>query len=348
MDIAATIKGLKRLCAHEHPEDIVWIDENPWVVDALRGSLHEMAWRGTLTEYFYKNPLHVNHLSKRAITRLEHLEGRLTETDSDDSILCDCEIGLGTYGWKYDPAVIHRAMNSGIRLIDTAETYGYGRVEEALGKALRNNPRTIGDDYPILATKVARTHLSHNSIIKAADRSIGRLEHKIDLYQVHRPNPKYPLHGIVEALRLLHSRGSIGAIGVCNFSVDQLMDIQYEMYPARLSSVQVRYSLVDRGMERALLHYCQSIGLSVIAYSPLGQKFPKAMSIGMPALTVVAKNYGATEAQIALAWLMSWERVIPIPRTNNVDHVNEITESVQLDLSDDDICFLDDAFPITE
>lgn len=356
MDIRKVIVVLTQL-ATMRPERIVWANENRWAVDALRGSLHEIAWRGTLTEYFDNNPSHVTRMALRAITRLKRLDRRMTENPlpsvflsgyAEVETLRGREIGLGTYGWKYDPAIISRAMDLGIGLIDTAETYGYGRVEEALGKALRAHPRSMRDGFLVLATKVSRTHLSYDSIIRASNRSRHRLDRRLDLYQIHRPNPKYPLDITFDALGMLYRKGIIGAIGVCNLSVDQLINAQYELWPARLSSIQVRYNLMDRGIERALLPYCQTIELPVIAYSPLGQKFPKSMVSGMSALAAVAKDHRATEAQIALAWLMEWQGVIPIPRTNNVSHVDEIAESVHIELDGDDVHSLAVAFPITE
>jgi diketogulonate reductase-like aldo/keto reductase len=340
VDVDNTIAELKSI--KRHPKNIVWAEEDCWAVDALRGSLYELKWRRTLTQYFIDNPNHLSSMADRAIDRLWQLPE--VKWDNTNSPLRDIRMGLGTFGWKYDPEVISKALSMDVALIDTAETYGYGRVETELGKVLEDDVWN-----PIVATKVSRSHLSYDSVINAARRSIDKLG-AIDLYQIHWPNPKYPLDQSMSAMVTLRDHGAIGGIGVCNFSVDQLITAQSLAYPYGIQSIQVRYNLLDRGIERALMPYCWEIGLPIIAYSPLGQKFSRMLKAdNNDLLTILASKYDATEAQIALAWMIGTaDRIIPIPRTNNPDHAIEIMDAVEIELSADDVELLDDEFPVLE
>jgi diketogulonate reductase-like aldo/keto reductase len=341
-DISGTIRMLKEL---SKKETINWVEEDPWVVDTLRGSVRELGWRGTLTQEVIDNPGQIDSLAKRAIDRLKKLEGWFWKLPPHYNPISGIRIGLGTFGWKYDFDIISEAVADGIIFIDTAETYGYGRVEIALGKVMEEL-----DEVPLVATKVSRSRMSYNSIINAAKRSMEKLGlGRLELYQIHWPNPEYDLGRSMDAMKTLIEEGIIDSVGVCNFCVDQLMDAQSKLEPYPIASVQTRYSLLDRGAERALIPYCQSIGIPVIAYSPLGQDFREfKKAAGWKVLSDVAKRYGASEAQIALAWVRSGEGVIPIPRTNNVNHVLEIAQVASFDLEPGDIEELDEAFPILE
>jgi len=343
-NIDATIQGLSRIAGHS-PDGIVWVEEDPWVMDALRGSVLETGWRGTLTEYLEADEAWgLWDLSKRAIARLQTIESVDGPMIWSESMTIP-PIGLGTYGWKYDPAIIREALDCGIRFIDTAETYGYGRVEKALGEELQDILFKL-----LIATKVSRNHLSYQSVLNACDRSLDRMKiPNVDLYQVHKPNPKYPIADTMRAMVDLLDSGRIKMVGVCNYSVDQVMIARQAIHPHMLRSVQVRYNLLDRGIERALIPYCQSSGIMIIAYSPLGQKFYRILEApGAEVLKFMASEYGATEAQIALAWIMTQDGVVPIPRTNNLEHVAEIADAVQIELESADLDVLDAAFPVAE
>lgn len=316
-------------------------NENPLAVDALRGTMWEDKWRGTLTEYLTQ--VNVHDLATKTINRLRaHSVANWNLTGEHVSL---GRMGLGTFGWKYDPEVIREAVGLGINLIDTAESYGYGKVEKHLGDALEG----LDTSFLTIATKVARNHMSYKATYNAGLRSFAALGETIDLLQLHWP-VMTKLPETVTALGELVDNEVIYSIGVSNFSIDQIECIQSLLEPYdRVRSVQVRYNLVDRGIERALLPYCQEHGVEVIAYSPLGQGFGNILKRDAShALRGVAKVYGATEAQVALAWVASHDGVIPIPRTNNTQHVKEIVAAKGLHLSKDTINRLDEAFPRQE
>lgn len=323
-------------------ECVNWVQEDAWVVDAIRGSLYRLKWRGTIREYFQINPDHFVPVIDAAMQRLRDGAFSMSFDPPTQPPLWG-PIGLGTYGWKYDSEVIKRAEVLGICLIDTAETYGYGRVEENLGMVFEESGYT-----PLIATKFSRSHMSYSAVRNASARSRRRLGlGKIDLYQAHWPSPKVPVADTVRAMDELVQDGWVTWLGVSNHSVDQIVAVMTHLGRA-IDTVQMRYNLQDRGVERLLLPWCKAMGIPVIAYSPLGQNFRKFLANDEGGvMEYVAGCYGASQAQIALAWLLS-KGVTPIPRTNNPDHVNEIVDAVQIKLESGHVEQLEDAFPVME
>lgn len=191
-------------------------------------------------------------------------------------------IGLGTWaigGWMWGGTdeqqsinTIHTAMDKGINLIDTAPVYGFGRSEEIIGKALKQK----GNREDItLATKMALNWDDNNvfrdasteRIHKEIEDSLKRLQTDyIDIYQVHWPDPTVPIHDTAEALNYLYKQGKIRAIGVSNFSPEQ-MDTFREVAP--LHTVQPPYNIFERGSEEDILPYAQEHNLHPITYGSL-------------------------------------------------------------------------------
>jgi aryl-alcohol dehydrogenase-like predicted oxidoreductase len=191
-------------------------------------------------------------------------------------------IALGTWaigGWmwggtdeKASIATIERAVARGITLIDTAPVYGFGRSEEIVGKALAAL-RLRGKVQ--IATKVGLEwrdgkvfrNASRQRIFKESGDSLRRLQTDyIDLYQVHWPDPMTPIEETADALRTLYDLGRIGAIGVSNFSVEQMERFRRV---APLHSVQPPYNLFERGIEADILPYCREHGIGVLGYGAL-------------------------------------------------------------------------------
>ncbi|WP_028238239.1 aldo/keto reductase [Stutzerimonas azotifigens] len=189
-------------------------------------------------------------------------------------------IGLGTWaigGWMWGGAddaasveTIRRAVASGINLIDTAPVYGFGHSEEVVGKALQGIR-----DQAVIATKVAlewpgervRRNATAARIRSEVEDSLRRLRtDRIDLYQVHWPDPRVPHEETARELERLREAGKILAIGVSNYSPAQ-MDV-FRRY-APLASVQPPYNLFERAIERDVLPYARQNGLVVLAYGAL-------------------------------------------------------------------------------
>ncbi|MBX0356731.1 aldo/keto reductase [Halobacillus sp. Nhm2S1] len=191
-------------------------------------------------------------------------------------------IGLGTWaigGWMWGGTdeeqsvkTIHSALDQGINLIDTAPAYGFGRSEEIIGKAVEQYGRR--EDL-LLATKVGIDwnedsvfrNASKERIHKEVEDSLKRLKTDyIDIYQVHWPDPMTPIHETAEALSYLYKQGKIRAIGVSNFSPEQ-MDTFREAAP--LHTLQPPYNLFERDIESKTLPYVQDHNITTISYGSL-------------------------------------------------------------------------------
>ena len=169
---------------------------------------------------------------------------------------------------------IHAALDRGINLIDTAPVYGFGRSEEIVGKALVQNGRR---KQAIIATKVGLAwkdgnpyrNASKGRIVREVEDSLRRLQTDvIDIYQVHWPDPNTAIEETAEAMAALYRGGKIRAIGVSNFSPAQ-MDAFRAVAP--LHTAQPPYNLFERGIEKAVLPYCRSNGITTLVYGSLSR-----------------------------------------------------------------------------
>lgn len=226
-------------------------------------------------------------------------------------------IGLGTWRYAGGPEPLRAGIALGAVHIDTAERYG---TEDAVGEAIRGLRSKV-----FLATKVRHENLRHADVLQAADNSLRRLGvDRIDLYQIHRPNPEVPIAETMGALDQLVAAGKVRYLGVSNFSAAQLEAAQ-AVAETRIVSNQVRYSLVDRSIEQDLLPYCQRNDVTVIAFSPLARGLA-ALRDGLKddALPRVAQAEGKTEAQVALNWCICKDSVVVIPKASTVAHVEDV------------------------
>lgn len=182
-------------------------------------------------------------------------------------------IGARNWGVVRDAdstAAVRRALELGVNFFDTADVYGMGHSEEVLGKAVRRAPDAI------VATKAGlawdengrcRHDLSPSRIKAACDASVKRLgRDRIDLYQLHWPDPAVPLDETIETLGQLVAAGKIRYAGLCNFDVGALEAAEL---PDWVVAFQGRYSLFERGIEKTLVPWCRKAALGVIAYEPL-------------------------------------------------------------------------------
>ncbi|RLG42237.1 MAG: aldo/keto reductase [Thermoproteota archaeon] len=232
------------------------------------------------------------------------------------------KLGIGTYRMEGDPQAateaIRLAVDLGMGLIDTAEMYGWGRVERIVGEALRPFDR---EEY-FLVTKVWSTNLRRRALLRAAQGSLERLGVEyIDLYLVHWPNPEVPIEETIRAMEELVAEGKVRNIGVSNFDLALLKRAVDATRKVEIAANQVRYSLIDRRIERDLLPFCQREGILIMAYTPLEKG---RLATNPPrALAEVARAVGRTPAQVALNWLISKPKVAAIPKAARVEHVRE-------------------------
>ena len=259
-------------------------------------------------------------------------------------------IGMGTYydatwiassrllgprqGREAKIAALKRGIEVGINLIDTAEMYD---TEPLVADAIRDWAR----DTIFIATKVSPMHLKYNQVLKAAERSLERLQCPyIDLYQIHWPNPLVPIKETMKAMEKLVDEGKVSYIGVSNFSLSQTREVEEALSKHELISNQVEYSLKVRTIEPDLLPYCDKNGIVILAYRPIAHGALANPSGRLKTILdeLGQKHGGKTPAQIALNWLLNKSKVVfPIPRASRPQRVEENVGAVGWSLDSDDL-----------
>jgi pyridoxine 4-dehydrogenase len=234
-------------------------------------------------------------------------------------------------------AVLRRAVELGVNFIDTADSYGPNVSEELIAEALSPYPKDL-----VIATKggwirPAPGHWSHDAspahLREAVEGSLKRLRlERIDLYQLHAPDPATSFDKSVEALAELQRQGKIRLIGLSNVTREHIERAR-KIVP--IVSVQNRYSFADREWDY-VVDYCEQNGIAFIPWFPLG-----AGRAAGEALARIAKAHGATLMQAALAWLLQRARItLPIPGTTSVAHLEENLGATAVKLSDKEIAEL--------
>ncbi|MEJ8305755.1 aldo/keto reductase [Saccharibacillus sacchari] len=297
------------------------------------------------------------------------------------SELVSSSIGLGLMGMSpgiYGAAddtesikTIHRALELGVTLLDTADTYGNGHNEQLLSKALDGRR-----DQAIVATKFgfgpnwtfAGGHPDY--VKKAADESLKRLglDH-IDLYYQHRVDPNVPIEETVGAMAELVKEGKVRYLGLSEASAAEIRRA-HAVHP--ISALQTEYSLWSRDVEEEILPTVNELGITFVSYSPLsrgfitgelqkfedfapddmrrrlprfqGENFQKNIDI-VDRLKEIAKEKECTVAQLALAWTIA-KGALPIPGTKRIKYLEENVGAVNVELTLDDLARIDAASPL--
>ena len=246
--------------------------------------------------------------------------------------------GEGIWGEPADPAacraVLRRALELGVLFIDTANSYGPEVSERLIGEALHPYPKGL-----VLATKGGFTRPGPNkwspdcrpeALRKACEGSLQRLKvERIDVYQLHIPDPKVPYEESIGELGRLQQEGKIHHIGVSNVKPEQL-DAARRI--VKVVSVQNRYNVADRGSD-VVLATCERDGLAFIPWAPLGKSGRDSTpDTGAKAtLEAIAKERGISTFQSQLVWLLSRSPVmVPIPGTASVTHLEENIAAAKL------------------
>jgi pyridoxine 4-dehydrogenase len=256
--------------------------------------------------------------------------------------------GKGIFGPPENPdearAVLRRLVELGLNLIDTADSYGPEVSENLIAEALHPYP-----DGLVIATKGGLRRPGRGRwtpdagperLKECCAASLRRLKvDRIDLYQLHSPDPKVPLEESLRALRDLQDEGKIRHIGVSNVSSEEL-DRAREV--VEVVTVQNRYNVEDRHSED-VLEACEREGIGFIPWFPLATG--DLARPGGP-LDEVARAHGATPGQVALAWLLARSRVVlPIPGTSSVEHLEQNAAAADLSLTDDEVRQISNARP---
>jgi pyridoxine 4-dehydrogenase len=245
--------------------------------------------------------------------------------------------GRGVWGEPADAAaaraLLRRAVDLGVELFDTADSYGPEVAENLVREALHPY------DGLLIATKGgfrrSGPHEWHadcrpESLRAACEASLRRLQvERIDLYQLHLVDARVPVEDSVGALAGLREEGKIRDIGVCNVDVAQL---ERARRVTDVASVQNRFSLAERGSANVLTR-CAEAGLAFIAWAPLAKGF---LSTASGALASVAEARGATAGQVALAWTIR-RGAVPIPGTASIAHLDENAGALGVELTDGDV-----------
>ncbi|MET8907061.1 aldo/keto reductase [Micromonospora sp. NPDC004551] len=285
-------------------------------------------------------------------------------------------IGLGCMGMSFayggaDDAestrTLHQALDLGVNHLDTADMYGFGANERLLGPVVRARRdevflatkfgnRTSGDSFGGTGSPGAYVDSSAAWAKQACDASLARLG--IDIYYLHRRNPDTPIEETVGALAELVQAGKVRLVGLSEVSPATLR-AAHAVHP--ISAVQMEYSLFTRDVEGEMLATCRELGVSLVAYSPVGRGLLTGAITGrdqlaeddwrrtvprfadgnldanlklVEAVRAVAAELGCTPAQAALAWLLAQgEDVLPIPGTKRVRYLEENAAAADLRLT---------------
>jgi len=254
--------------------------------------------------------------------------------------LCAQPGNFGPYpDWEGGKRLLRRAVELGVNFIDTAHPYGPGWNEELIADALAPYPAGVIVTTKGGVEKTAPDKIfadgSAASLRRFCEGSLRRLKlERIDLYQLHRPDPNVPLAESVGALATLRAEGKIRHVGLSNVTLAQVKEAQ-AIVP--IASVQNRYNLQERG-DDAVVDYCAEQGVAYLPWGPLAAKpfapeAPLAQASG--SLADVAKDLSVTAGQVALAWLLRRSpNIILIPGTTSIAHLEENLAAATVRLSD--------------
>jgi aryl-alcohol dehydrogenase-like predicted oxidoreductase len=274
---------------------------------------------------------------------------------------------------------IHRALELGVTLLDTADMYGMGRNEELVGRAIADRR-----DKVVLATKFGFVRDADDPskrgvrgdaayVRQQVESSLKRLgvDH-LDLYYQHRVDPDTPIEQTVEAMASLVKQGKVRHLGLSEAGAATIRRA-HAVHP--ITAVQTEWSLWSRDIEDEVVPVCRELGIGVVPYSPLGRGFltgrfkskedfkegdfrqstqPRMAGENLDrnlaiveALRAVAEGKGVTAGQLALAWVQSrGEDVVPIPGTKRRNYLEENIAAVAIELSAEDIAAIEKAVPI--
>ena len=250
--------------------------------------------------------------------------------------------GPGVWGWPKDreeaKKVLRRTVELKVNLIDTADAYGPETSELLIAEALYPYPKGL-----VIATKGGNTRPAPGQwvpdgrpeyLAQCVDKSLKRLKlERIDLYQLHRIDPKVPVEESLGALKAAQDAGKIRHVGLSEVTV---AEIERAKKVVPIVSIQNRYNITDRASEDAL-NYCEKEKMGFIPWAPIGGSRNPSLHTTGNALEAEAKRHNVSVVQLALAWLLQKSPVIlPIPGTSSLAHLEENMAAEKLQLSADE------------
>lgn len=282
----------------------------------------------------------------------------------------------GSFDEKESIKTLHKALDLGVNFFDTADMYGWGANERLLGKAFKDRWQDV-----ILATKFAVMRGPNGEFLglngrpeyirQACDQSLKNLKvEAIDLYYMHRQDPKVEIEEIVGAMADLVKQGKVKYIGLSEVDAETLRRA-HAVHP--ITALQTEYSLWSREPEQEIFDVCQELGITFVAYSPLGRGFLtgaiKSRSdleegdfrLSNPRFTDesieknlkfvevidhIANSKGVTKAQIALAWILSRnDKIITIPGTRKIHRLEENFGALHTVITENDLAIIEKHLP---
>ena len=244
--------------------------------------------------------------------------GKLVTLPSGESVP---SMGLGTWHMgerignpKTEVDALVRGLDLGATLIDTAEMYARGGAERVVGSAIKGRR-----DNVFIVSKIVPHNASFDGTIRACENSLQRMEiESIDLYLLHWPG-NHPLESTVSAFEQLKTDGKIKHWGVSNFDTSDMQELYGIPEGKNCQINQVLYNLSRRGIEWDLLPWCRSMGLPIMAYSPIEQ----GRLLENKKLKALAGEIGVSAAQLSIAWSIRKNDIITIPKASNLEHVSQ-------------------------
>lgn len=287
-----------------------------------------------------------------------------------------CMALSGTYRPSDDDSgvsLVHRAIELGVTHLDTSNAYGWGHNETLLGRALAGRR-----DQVFLASKFGQAmedgkrvvHGEPQYVRDSCDQSLARLKTDyIDLYYIHRVDPTVPVEETVGAMAGLVAAGKVRHLGISE-AAPATIRRAHAVHP--LAAVQTEYSLWTRFAEEEIFGVCDELGISYVAYAPIGRGFLSGEIKGtedldetdrrrqhprfaqenidhnklmLQALQDVAVNHGISPSQVALAWLLAQrDFLLPIPGTTSISHLEENVAATAVTLTDEELALLSETF----
>jgi len=282
----------------------------------------------------------------------------------------------GSFNEQESINTLNKAIDLGVNFFDTADMYGWGANERLLGKAFKGRRRDV-----ILATKFAVMRGLNGEFLglngkpeyikQACEQSLQNLEvEAIDLYYMHRQDPKVEIEEIVGTMSDLVKQGKVKHLGICEANVEMIRRA-HAVHP--LTAVQNEYSLWSREPEQGILDVCQELGITFVAYSPLGRGFltgaiksradleASDWRLTLPRFTEAAINENlkfvevveqiaqdkkVSKAQVALAWVLSQnDDLVTIPGTRKVQRLEENLGAFKVELTNTDLATIQNSMP---
>ncbi|MCK4849223.1 MAG: aldo/keto reductase [Candidatus Heimdallarchaeota archaeon] len=282
------------------------------------------------------------------------------------------QIGLGTWqfgskGWGYGTDfgkkdaidIVHKALDLGINLIDTAEVYGGGKSEIIIGEALEGYER----EKVVVVSKFLPKTVRPSAVKRSLNNSLKRLKTDyLDIYLIHFPNPLLPLGRTLKYMEEMFDEGVIRHIGISNFGLNRFQKAQNKMTSHRIEVNQLNYSMAKSKVKNKFLPYAQENGITVMAYSPLAQGFltgkynaenspkgtrrtnrifrKKNFERAVPLfklLKSISEEHGVTMSQVSINWLIQDKPVVAIPGAKNLQQLESNVQAGDFQLTNDNL-----------